>query len=230
MNALHTLVPLDKRLPPVVRDKEARSTRAGAYHYGNARLQKQFDAYLQLMQEKDLSLYQHSFRVQYFARHLAQKLALPKSEVATLERAALFHDLGKIVIDDAILQKTSCLTQKEFEQIQRHPADGAMLLRQIGVPKEVVRLVYHHHEHWDGHGYPSRLQGEAIPLGARIIGIVDAFDAMTALRPYSVRRTEELALEELHRCAGTQFDPVLTDLFCSSIQSKFLHMQPAHVM
>ncbi len=114
--------------------------------------------------------------------------------------------------------------------MKQHPAYGAMLLRQIGASKEVVALVYHHHERWDGHGYPTGLQGKAIPPGARIISIADAFDAMTASRPYSARRTEEQALAELRRCAGTQFDPTLTDLFCRGMQSKFFRTQPAYAL
>jgi putative nucleotidyltransferase with HDIG domain len=232
MNTLHTLIPLERGYSsPAVLDKTAASSiSAELYFRGNAGLQKQLNTLRQLMQEKDASLYQHSRRVQQFARHLAQKLALAASEVRAIEQAALFHDLGKILIDDALLQKPSPLTTREFEQMKQHPAYGAMLLRQIGASKEVVALVYHHHERWDGCGYPTRLRGEAIPLGARIIGIADAFDAMTASRPYSARRTEEQALAELRRCAGTQFDPTLTDLFCRGMQSKFFRTQAAYAL
>jgi putative nucleotidyltransferase with HDIG domain len=232
MSALQTLIPLDRGFssPAIPHKATGSPERAESYFYGNAGLRKQLDAFLQLIQEKDVSLYQHSRRVQHLARHLAQKLALAASETKIIEQAALFHDLGKILIDDAVLQKTSSLTQKEFEQMKQHPAYGAMLLRQIGASKEVVALVYHHHERWDGCGYPTRLRGEAIPLGARIIGIADAFDAMTASRPYSARRTEEQALAELRRCAGTQFDPTLTDLFCRGMQSKFFRTQAAYAL
>ena len=230
MNALQTLVPQDKGLPPIIWERQGNFKNVNESCEQIAGCQKQLDTFLQLIQEKDAALYQHSRRVQSFVRHFTQQLSLSTAEAGVIEVAALLHDLGKIIIDDAILQKTSSLTQKELEQIQQHPAYGAMLLRQIGAPKNVIHLVYHHHERWDGTGYPTGLSGETIPLGARIIAIVDAFEAMTTVRPYSARRTEEQALAELHRCAGTQFDPVLTNLFCHSIQPNLPHVQPTPVI
>ena len=103
--------------------------------------------------------------------------------------------------------------------IKRHPAYGAELLRQMRMPSQVTHVVSHHHEHWDGGGYPAGLQGEAIPLGARIVAIADAFEVMTSHRPYQAPRPPIQALEELRRCAGIQFDPVLVDRFCSSLET-----------
>lgn len=133
--------------------------------------------------------------------------------------AALLHDIGKLAIPTSMLQKASRLTQEECMHIKRHPAYGAVILGQMGMPSQVAHVVSHHHEHWDGRGYPAGLQGEAIPLGARIIAIADAFEAMTSLRPYQAPRPSIQALEELRRCAGTQFDPVLVDRFYSSLEA-----------
>lgn len=168
-----------------------------------------------VMKAKDAELYRHSLRVHSLALALAPMLNLPQDEVLTIGLAAFFHDIGKMGINNAILKKASQLTHQEFEVVKRHPAYGAKMLSQFKILKNVIPSVYHHHERWDGRGYPDGIRGETIPLGARIVAIVDAFDAMTSHRNYQRQHTPLQALEELCRCAGTQFDAQLVGLFCN---------------
>jgi cyclic di-GMP phosphodiesterase len=187
-------------------------------------VRKQLAALLLLMREKDQQLCTHSRRVQHFASRFAQALDLPKAEVAAIELGALFHDIGKIALHGKVIQKASSLAHREFEEIKQHPAYGALLLNHARVPRKVALVVYHHHERWNGGGYPSGLRGEAVPLGARLVAIADAFEAMTSHRPYQTKRTYEQALVELHRCAGTQFDPALVQFFSSSLETRMTRL------
>jgi putative nucleotidyltransferase with HDIG domain len=175
------------------------------------------------LQDKCLDLYHHSLSVQSTAYSLAQSLSLSEAEISTVEMAALLHDIGKIMLPDDILQKAGKLTQQEFETLKQHSASGAQLLQQMKMPEKMIPLVYHHHERWDGSGYPDGIAGNTIPLGARIIALSDAFDAMTSNRPYQSPRTSAEALAELQRCAGTQFDPFLTNHFCTLYSTEQLH-------
>lgn len=180
-------------------------------------------ALISLLKAKDLELYQHSLRVQHFSCCLMQTLTLTENETVTIELAALFHDIGKISIPSKVLHKPSRLTSREFENVKAHCARGAHMLRRVKMLDEVARLVYHHHERWDGFGYPSGLAGEAIPLGARIVAIADAFEVMTSDRVYQTKRTLVEALKELHRCAGTQFDAALVKHFCTNLKPDFFN-------
>lgn len=165
---------------------------------------------------KNEHVYDHSQRVLSLALCLLRVLNLDEEEALSIALGAFFHDIGKIGIDNAILDKPLPLTHSEYELMRKHPAYGARILCVHRQMKAVVPLVYHHHERWDGGGYPDGLEGEAIPLGARIIAIADAFDAMTSNRDYQAQRTAQEACEELSRCAGTQFDPGLVELFCAN--------------
>jgi HD-GYP domain-containing protein (c-di-GMP phosphodiesterase class II) len=140
----------------------------------------------------------------------------------TIGLAAFFHDIGKTAINNTVLHKPSRLTRQEFEVVKGHTAYGAKILSQFSMLKNVVPSVYYHHERWDGRGYPDGIRGNAIPLGARVVAIVDAFDAMTSDRNYQQRRTASEALEELRRCAGTQFDAQLANFFCNSLERTLL--------
>ena len=170
---------------------------------------------LHFLQYKCSDLYQHSLRVQSIAYNLAQRLSLSEAEISTIEMAALLHDVGKIMLSNDILQKEGKLTHQEFEVLKQHSASGAQLLHRMKMPAKMIPLVYHHHERWDGYGYPDGIAGHTIPLGARIITLSDAFDAMTSHRPYQHPRTSAQALAEIERCAGTQFDPFLIHHFCN---------------
>lgn len=208
------------RATNILTDSSARTTDAVAKFSRSVRrsLHERFqNVFMQLtprMKAKDVQLYMHSQRVLSQALRLLRVLDLSHEEVLSIGLAAYFHDIGKLFISDTLLNKTTALTPDEYAMIQQHSAFGIDLLSPY-IPSQVDTLsfVYHHHERWDGRGYPCSLAGEATPLGARIIAIVDAFDAMTSERAYQAQRTPDEALEELIRCAGTQFDPLLVRLF-----------------
>jgi diguanylate cyclase (GGDEF)-like protein/putative nucleotidyltransferase with HDIG domain len=148
----------------------------------------------------------HSARVAELAARVAARLGLDREQIELSRLAGSLHDLGKLAIPEEILRKPGPLTGPERLVLERHPQIGFRMLDSLGIDP-VARWILHHHERWDGTGYPDRLPGPEIPLGARIIFVVDAFDAMTSDRVYRGRLTQDDALAELERCAGTQFDP-----------------------
>jgi diguanylate cyclase (GGDEF)-like protein/putative nucleotidyltransferase with HDIG domain len=149
----------------------------------------------------------HSRRVQQLALAIGRELGLSQAELDLLGHAALFHDIGKLAIPDAILLKPASLTAEEWELMQRHADEGARIIDRLGFLNDAVPAIRHHHERYDGTGYPGRLQGEEIPLGARIIHVADALDSMLTTRIYRAARPAAEAVEELRRAAGTQFCP-----------------------
>jgi len=149
----------------------------------------------------------HSKRVATYSAAMARKLLLVEDDVFGVYVGALAHDVGMAGIDDRIVNKQGGLSPEEFSEIQRHAETGANIVQKVPFLKPVVGIVKHHHERWDGLGYPGRVKGLAIPLGARIVAVADTFDAMTSERPYRVQLGPEAALEELGKHAGTQFDP-----------------------
>jgi HD-GYP domain-containing protein (c-di-GMP phosphodiesterase class II) len=130
-----------------------------------------------------------------------------------VQKAALLHDLGKLAIPSKILQKPGTLTQAEYEKVKQHPSLGLTILQDIPMQHEVKTAILHHHERFDGHGYPNKLKSDEIPLHSRIISICDAFEAMTTRRIYQDAKSQMSALQELNVHRGTQFDPYLTNLF-----------------
>ena len=158
----------------------------------------------------------HSQRVAELAARMARRLELPDEEVELTRLAASLHDLGKLAIPEEILRKPGPLTEPERMVLERHPQIGFRMLESLGVDP-VADWVLHHHERWDGSGYPDGLPGERIPLGARIIFVADAYDAMTSERVYRRRVLPEQAVAELQRCAGTQFDPEIVDALADEL-------------
>jgi putative nucleotidyltransferase with HDIG domain len=158
----------------------------------------------------------HSSRVTVFAQAMARRIGLDKERVSTLRLGALLHDVGKLAVPSSVLLKRGPLTEAEVGQMRRHPAAGARMLETLGAPTTILPVVLHHHERWDGAGYPTGRRGEEIPLEARVLCIVDSFDAMTSTRPYRAPRRLDEAWDELQRCAGTQFDPELVGAFAEA--------------
>ncbi|HYA09474.1 MAG TPA: HD-GYP domain-containing protein [Gaiellaceae bacterium] len=160
----------------------------------------------------------HSQRVQRVALAVGAELGIGPAGLDALRFAGLFHDLGKLRVPDAILTKPEPLTPEEYEVIKRHPEDGAAIVGRLGRLREAVPLIRHHHERWDGSGYPDGLAGGDIPLEAAVVGLADAWDAMTSDRPYSRARSLEDAAEEIRRGRGTQFAPAVVDAFFAALR------------
>jgi len=159
----------------------------------------------------------HANRVEKFAVELAKAYHLPFESIQNLKTASILHDIGKIGIHDEILNKASRLTQEEYQEIMRHPAIGAEIISKVNFLSDITTIVKHHHERYDGKGYPDGLSGEDIPIEAAILTIADSYDAMTSDRPYRTAMTPEEALSELQKNAGTQFHPELVKVFVSII-------------
>ncbi len=166
---------------------------------------------------KDSYTKNHSDRVAYYSVLLAKAIGLSAEEIELVRHGGLFHDIGKIGIPDSILQKAGKLTDDEYHDIKNHPSIGEHILLPANIFNNIIPMVKHHHERYDGHGYPSSLAGEDIPLYARIVCVADSFDAMTSDRSYRPRFTLYKALDELKKCKGTQFDPKLVDAFVPQI-------------
>ena len=177
---------------------------------------------------KDAYTCGHSERVALVSRHLASQLGLSDRDVEQVYMAGVLHDVGKIGVPEAVLQKTGRLTPEEFEQIKRHPAIGAKILQDVKQIREIIPGVLHHHERYDGKGYPAGLSGNSIPLMGRIICLADCFDAMTSSRTYRKALPLEVALCEIRRCSGTQFDPALAEVFLRTTPDGFRELLSDH--
>jgi len=165
------------------------------------------------LESKDPYLKGHSARVSLYSGELATVMGVPPAEVILMSRAGMLHDLGKLAIMDHILGKPRQLTEEEFELIRTHPVVGDKILKPLRFLACEAKAVRHHHERYDGKGYPDGLKGDDIPLIARVVTVADAFDAMTSDRPYRSKRSLPTAMEEIVRGNGTQFDPVVADAF-----------------
>ena len=159
------------------------------------------------VEAKDPCTRHHSERVSEYARTLGARLGLPPSLLESLRTAAILHDVGKIGIPDAILRKPGPLTAEEYDVVKRHPDTGLRILGHASFLGAELPIIRHHHERYDGGGYPSRLVGTQIPFGARILAVADALDAMFSTRTYRKNADLAGAHRELQRCAGTQWDP-----------------------
>ncbi len=157
----------------------------------------------------------HSQRVARYARRLATQIAIPEPEIAVIERGSLLHDVGKIGVPDSILLKEGPLTAEEWRQMREHPRLGWELLQGVDYLRVASLVLLHHHERWDGTGYPAALSGEQIAIGARVFQVVDAYDAMTTDRPYRQALPHDHACREILKGSGTQFDPAMVKAFLS---------------
>lgn len=162
---------------------------------------------------KDPYTHGHSLRVTLYSLILANELHLDDQVLEEIETAGLLHDIGKIGIPQSILCKPGKLTDEEFEVMKSHPVQGEKMVENIKKLKMIANWLRTHHERWDGRGYPSGLKGEEIPISARIIALADTYDAMTSTRSYRKALDHEIAMEEIKKCSGTQFDPKLAEIF-----------------
>jgi diguanylate cyclase (GGDEF)-like protein len=172
---------------------------------------------LSVLQAKDIFTYGHSERVLVYAQVICRKLGLPSRELALIEYAAFFHDIGKIEIEREILNKPDPLTEKEQAILNQHPLWSAEIIKPFKKMEPVLPLIIHHHERYDGKGYPYGLKGSDIPLGARIIAVADAFDQLTADRPFKKGKTVREGIEFLKQNKGAHFDPFIVDIFANCL-------------
>ena len=172
------------------------------------------------LESKDSNTHGHSERVAEYVGALANRLELNEVDKQNLWRAAILHDIGKIGIPDIILNKPDSLTEEEWEIMRSHPVRGESICSKLRFASEILPIIRHHHERFDGLGYPDGLKGSSIPYLARVVSVADAVDAMTSPRTYKTSVTMEQTIEELKRCSGTQFDPAIVEAFIAIYQSK----------
>jgi diguanylate cyclase (GGDEF)-like protein len=205
-SADHALQLADERMYANKRSRSAARSQVG-------------EVLVRTMHAKQPELDAHSSNVAELAKRVARRLGLGGEDLDEIARAAELHDIGKVGIPDAILNKSTGLTDSEWEFIYQHTILGERILHGAPALRPVARLVRASHERWDGTGYPDRLRGEEIPLGARIVSVCDAYEAMTAQRSYRSAVAHEVACEELRRSAATQFDPAVVDAFLAEIET-----------
>ena len=195
------------------------SARTGMLHQAIADLERSYDITLEALGDaldlKDAETEGHSKRVTAFTIALARGAGIPTQQIPVIARGAFLHDIGKMAIPDAILLKPSKLQPDEQKIMREHCARGYQMLRKIPFLQEAAEIVYSHQEHYDGSGYPRKLKGEQIPMGARIFAVADTLDAMTSDRPYRKAATFAAARNEIKRCGGTQFDPKVVAVYLS---------------
>lgn len=167
----------------------------------------------------------HSDRVSELSVLIGKKMGLDENTLHTLKIGGLFHDIGKIGIPDSILLKESKLDDEEYSQIKNHPTIGAHMLGDADIFKDIIPMVKHHHERFDGRGYPSQLSGHDIPLIARIAAVADTFDAMTSKRTYRDALPIEIVISEFEKCSGSQFDPEIANVFLGILKNNYNEIQ-----
>ena len=176
---------------------------------------------VRVIEAKDKYTAGHSMRVAEYAEKVARKLRLSEFEIELLKNAAYLHDIGKIRTDLSILKKPKKLRLDEWNQIKEHPTIGFEIISDMAIPKSVSLAILYHHEKYDGSGYPGKLEKEKIPLFARILCVVDSFDAMVTTREYKRTFTMEEAVQELRKEAGTHFDPKIVNIFCRILEKEY---------
>jgi response regulator RpfG family c-di-GMP phosphodiesterase len=187
----------------------------------NSMYVRSIDAMIKALEAKDFYTRGHSQRVTLYSVAIAKELGIAGQEMEDLHRASVLHDLGKIGVREAVLNKPGKLTEEEFAEIVRHPETAVRILEPIPFFRPLLPAILHHHERFDGKGYPARLAGRTIPLASRIMAIADTFDAMTSTRAYRKALPVADAINEIRRCSGTQFDPDIVPAFLAC-QSKIV--------
>lgn len=173
------------------------------------------------VEAKDSYTRGHSDRVSEYSVLIGKYMGLPEEDLNALRIGGLFHDVGKIGVPDSILLKTDKLTDDEYSEIKNHPTIGAHILSSATIFQDLIPIVKHHHEKFDGTGYPAKLKGEDIPFFARIAAVADTFDAMTSKRSYRDPLPLDVVMAEIERCKGTQFDPKIADVFLDILNNHY---------
>jgi HD-GYP domain-containing protein (c-di-GMP phosphodiesterase class II) len=174
----------------------------------------------QMLDLRDLNTGMHSTRLAEWGLRVARSLGVPEHSLPDLETGALLHDIGKVAIPESILGKPGRLTDEEFEIVKRHPEFGWTVIRNLPGLEHTSLQILHHHENFDGTGYPAGLKGTEIPIGARIVSVIDSFDAMISNRPYRAGLPMKEVIRRLHESSGTQFDPLVVDAFVRIVEAE----------
>ncbi|MFC1621316.1 HD-GYP domain-containing protein [Candidatus Omnitrophota bacterium] len=208
------------------RENDLIEEKYGELYRSNQKLQRHYvntiNALIRAIDAKDHYTEDHSLNVSKIAEVVARELKLPKEKIETIKKACKLHDLGKIGIRESILLKPTKLTEKEWQEIKKHPVLGAEIIKPLSFLSDVAVLVRQDHERWDGKGYPDGLKEEQIDIGARVITLSDAYDAMISGRPYRKAMTKQEAVEEVMKNAGTQFDPKVAEAFFNAAKRRAL--------
>lgn len=170
------------------------------------------------MEAKDPYTYGHASRVGEYSVKIAEAYGLSFDRIQSIKDAAVLHDIGKIGVSDNVLNKTTKLTDAEYEEIKNHPSIGAEIIGKVDFLKKISKIIKHHHERYDGRGYPDGLSGDQIPIESSILSLADSYDAMITDRPYREALTKEEALKEIRDNSGTQFHPELAKIFCEILE------------
>lgn len=178
--------------------------------------------FVKVIEAHDPYMQGHSARVARYAMMLSKKMGMPAQFIQNMAYAGLFHDLGMIMVPSEIINKATSLTIKEYVIVKKHPAFSVKYIENIELFKDIIPTILHHHERWDGNGYPDGLKAENIPVGARILFVAEAYDAIVSKRPYRRARTREEAVSILKENRGTQFDPLAVDNFLFLLQHKVI--------
>lgn len=211
------------------RAKFLKKNRVEAYHSILEELQQDVDepakeiiasikTLIAVINAKDKYTYWHIERVVYYCNLIAEKLKLSDADKKNFVYAAYLHDIGKINIPEDILMKSELLSPEDWKTLKNHPQNAAEIIKNVHSLRGVVPIILQHHERYDGTGYPNKLKGDEIHYLARMLTVIDSFDAMTSIRPYQQKKTYSKAIEELKRCSGTQFDPEAVTIFISMIE------------
>lgn len=204
---------IKKYIDPKVGRKHGSKSSAADKSLTKALFLEMSASFVSLSEAKSKYLKGHSARVARLAKRIGVQMGLDKDQLEILVDSAILHDLGKVGTKDSILDKEASLSREEYDHIKKHPALGSEVINKVRIFRLEVPLVRHHHERHDGKGYPDGLKGEAIPLGARIIAVADAYDAMRSFRPYRGTMKRSKAISEIREGSGTQFDPEVVKAF-----------------
>jgi len=177
-------------------------------------------AFTKTIELKDHYTGEHVENTVWYATEIAKILGLSEGDIERIKKAAILHDLGKIGISEKLLNKRSKLTKREFEEIKKHPQIAIDIIRPVHFLHDVIPLILHHHERWDGKGYPSKIKAEEIPIGARIISVADAYQALTSNRSYRKAYSKKKAIEILKKESGTKYDPQIINIFLKITKKK----------